>query len=101
MDLLDQAGNIAAILGPLGVVLYALWKRVGGVLDNIAHLSHKLDGAIETQDGLTLKIDSLETHQKEINGGIIKHMQDDATALADLKIQLAHVEGRLDGLRAP
>ena len=101
MDILDQSSNIAAILVPIGGALWFLWKRIGGVLDNITSLGHKLDGAIEAQNEQTVKMASLETHQKEINGGIVQHMQEDATALADLKIQIARVEGRLDGLRAP
>ena len=94
--MLDSAGNVIAVLVPIGAVLYAIWRRVGGVLDHISSLDHKLDGAIQTQDALTTKIDGLETHQKEINGGIIRHMQEDATALGELRAAVAHIEGRLD-----
>ena len=87
--MLDSAGNVIAVLVPIGAVLYAIWRRIGGVLT-------KLDRAIETQGTLSTKIDKLETHQQEINGGIIRHMQEDATALGELRAAVAHIEGRLD-----
>lgn len=87
--MLDQVSNIIAILIPIGTVLWAIWKRIGGVLD-------KLDHAINRIDSQGDKIDRLEVHQHEINGGIVQHMKEDAAALAELKAAVAHVEGRLD-----
>ena len=96
LDIIDSTGNIIAVLIPIGAVLYAIWRRVGGVLDHIAGLDRKLDSAMQTQDTLALKIDKLEAHQKEINGGIVKHMQEDTVALGEIRAAVAHVEGRLD-----
>ena len=93
MTMLDSAGNVIAVLVPIGAVLYAIWRRIGGVLT-------KLDTAIATQAVLATKIDKLETHQHEINGGIVVHMKEDASALAELRAAIAHIEGRLDE-RAP
>lgn len=89
IELLDQTGNIIAVLVPMGAVLWAIWKRIGGVLT-------KLDHAIDTQTYLSGEITALKDHQREINGGIVQHMKDDASAIADLKAAIAHVEGRLD-----
>ena len=89
IELLDQTGNIIAVLVPMGAVLWAIWKRIGGVLT-------KLDHAIDTQNHLSGEITALKDHQHEINGGIVQHMKDDASAIADLKAAIAHVEGRLD-----
>lgn len=92
--MLDSAGNVIAVLFPLGAVLYAIWRRIGGVLT-------KLDHAIETQGVLATQVSKLEEHQHEINGGIIKHMQDDAAQLGELRARVARIEGRLDERTPP
>ena len=89
IELLDQTGNIIAVLVPMGAVLWAIWKRIGGVLT-------KLDQSISTQDELRTEIGQLKTHQHEINGGIVQHMKDDVAAIAEIKAAIAHIEGRLD-----
>ena len=89
LDMLDQASNVIAVLVPMGAVLWAIWKRIGGVLS-------KLDHSIESQDELKKEISQLKAHQHEINGGIVQHMTDDVKAFSELKAAIAHVEGRLD-----
>ena len=88
-ELFATADSAATVIVPIALLLAAIWRRIGGVLT-------KLDRAIETQGTLSTKIDKLETHQQEINGGIIRHMQEDATALGELRAAVAHIEGRLD-----
>lgn len=103
MDIIDSTGNIIAVLIPIGAVLYAIWRRVGGVLDHISALDRKLDGSLENQASLKKQLEALEQHQKEINGGIVKHMQEDTVAMGEIRAAVAHVEGRLDerGPRRP
>lgn len=77
----------------VGEVIGVLVLFGGGVLWIIRNI-WKVLHEVQANTGVTTE---LKDHMKAMNGSVAKHYVDDATRFEEIKVELARIEGRLDG----